>query len=456
MTLRRRLTLMSAVAVGVTVALASLVCYLAMRSELRAQVDRRLRAQRARPGSAPCPAARCPRHRGAPAGRPSSRRSSGPTASRAIARAGWRSAWSAAIGPRPGEGGVRSSPTARPTACTSASSPSRSRAWARCSSAVRWRASTPCSGACDRARAARARRAPRSPRARAPVRAAGHPAHQRAHARGRAHRGHRRPGAPHRRARRGRGRADGAALRRHARPRAGLQAAQRQLVADASHELRTPVTALRTNMEVMLAGAELEEGERRALLRDMVGQSEELSGLVGDLIELARGDEGDPPIEDVALDALVAEAVARARRHAPGPLPDRARAVRDRRRARPARPRGQQRPRQRRRVQPARRRGRGRTARRRARGPRPRSGGAGGRVGAALRPLLPRRAAARAARTRASDWPSCGRSPRRTERRSRPPTPPAAGWSSALRSRCPPRPRAERVFGLPNFARGQG
>jgi two-component system sensor histidine kinase MprB len=96
------------------------------------------------------------------------------------------------------------------------------------------------------------------------------------------------------------------------------QAAQRQLVADASHELRTPVTSLRTNMEVLLAGAELEEGERRALLRDMVGQSEELSGLVGDLIELARGDEGDPPIEDVALDVLVAEAVARARRHAPG------------------------------------------------------------------------------------------------------------------------------------------
>jgi two-component system, OmpR family, sensor histidine kinase MprB len=39
---------------------------------------------------------------------------------------------------------------------------------------------------------------------------------------------------------------------------------------------------------------------------------------VADLIELARGDEGDRPIEDVALDALVAEAVARARRHAPG------------------------------------------------------------------------------------------------------------------------------------------
>jgi two-component system sensor histidine kinase MprB len=84
-------------------------------------------------------------------------------------------------------------------------------------------------------------------------------------------------------------------------------------VADASHELRTPVTSLRTNVEVLLAGAELEEGDRRALLRDMVGQSEELSGLVGDLIELARGDDGDPPIEDVALHELVAEAVGRAR-----------------------------------------------------------------------------------------------------------------------------------------------
>jgi two-component system, OmpR family, sensor histidine kinase MprB len=96
------------------------------------------------------------------------------------------------------------------------------------------------------------------------------------------------------------------------------QVAQRRLVADASHELRTPVTSLRTNMEVLLAGAQLEEGERRALLRDMVGQSEELSALVGDLIELARGEEGDPPAEDVALEGLVAEAVERARRHAPG------------------------------------------------------------------------------------------------------------------------------------------
>jgi two-component system sensor histidine kinase MprB len=94
--------------------------------------------------------------------------------------------------------------------------------------------------------------------------------------------------------------------------------AQRQLVADASHELRTPVTSLRTNIEVLLAGGELEYEDRRRLLADVVEQSEELSDLVGDLIELARGDQPVGPAEDVRLDGVVAESLARARRNSPG------------------------------------------------------------------------------------------------------------------------------------------
>jgi two-component system sensor histidine kinase MprB len=93
--------------------------------------------------------------------------------------------------------------------------------------------------------------------------------------------------------------------------------AQRQLVADASHELRTPVTSLRTNVEVLLAGGVLDDEDRQRLLADMVEQSEELSALVGDLIELARGDEPHGEVDDVRLDRVVEESIARARRNAP-------------------------------------------------------------------------------------------------------------------------------------------
>jgi two-component system, OmpR family, sensor histidine kinase MprB len=97
----------------------------------------------------------------------------------------------------------------------------------------------------------------------------------------------------------------------------GSQEQQRQLVADASHELRTPVTSLRTNVEVLRDAPAMAEDERRAVLDDVVEQAEELGNLVGDLIELARDGEAPMATDDVRLDELVSEAVVRARRHAP-------------------------------------------------------------------------------------------------------------------------------------------
>jgi len=94
--------------------------------------------------------------------------------------------------------------------------------------------------------------------------------------------------------------------------------AQRQLVADASHELRTPVTSLRTNIELLLADEhQLTGAERKRILADVVEQSEELSALVSDLIELGRGDLPSDSIEDVQLDRVVAESVERAQRNFP-------------------------------------------------------------------------------------------------------------------------------------------
>jgi two-component system sensor histidine kinase MprB len=95
--------------------------------------------------------------------------------------------------------------------------------------------------------------------------------------------------------------------------------AQRQLVADASHELRTPLTSLRTNIEVLARADALPEAEREKLLADVVEQLTEMSTLVAELVQLARGDEpvvGKP--EPVRLDELVAGSVERARRNTPG------------------------------------------------------------------------------------------------------------------------------------------
>ena len=126
------------------------------------------------------------------------------------------------------------------------------------------------------------------------------------------------------------------------------QTAQRQLVADASHELRTPVTALRTNAELLLEQEDLAPRARRALLDDVVDQTEELSALVADLIELARGDQPARSCRTCGSTRSSREAVERARRHAPHvAFAADLEPVGGRRRPRPARPRGQQPARQR-------------------------------------------------------------------------------------------------------------
>jgi two-component system sensor histidine kinase MprB len=96
--------------------------------------------------------------------------------------------------------------------------------------------------------------------------------------------------------------------------------AQRQLVADASHELRTPVTSLRTNIEILQQAHDMDLADRQRLLSDVVEQIEELTLLMNDLIDLARGAEAREQTEDVRLDLVVADAITRARRHAPRAL----------------------------------------------------------------------------------------------------------------------------------------
>ncbi len=93
--------------------------------------------------------------------------------------------------------------------------------------------------------------------------------------------------------------------------------AQRNLVADASHELRTPIASIRANLQLMRDERLLTAEDREALRADVIAELDELTALVGDVVELARGRQLVSELGELRLDEILADAVARARRRAP-------------------------------------------------------------------------------------------------------------------------------------------
>jgi two-component system, OmpR family, sensor histidine kinase MprB len=94
--------------------------------------------------------------------------------------------------------------------------------------------------------------------------------------------------------------------------------AQRNLVADASHELRTPISTIRANLQLMRDERLLTPEDRQALRADVIEELDELTALVGDVVELARGTKQGGDLGDLRLDHIAASAVERTRRRKPG------------------------------------------------------------------------------------------------------------------------------------------
>jgi two-component system sensor histidine kinase MprB len=99
------------------------------------------------------------------------------------------------------------------------------------------------------------------------------------------------------------------------------QTRQRQLVADAGHELRTPLTSLRTNIELLTQAANsdqrsLSEEQRSEIMADVRAQLEELTTLVGDLVELARDEPLSRTPEPLDFAEVVTHAAERVARRA--------------------------------------------------------------------------------------------------------------------------------------------
>ncbi|MFE9743606.1 sensor histidine kinase [Saccharothrix saharensis] len=99
------------------------------------------------------------------------------------------------------------------------------------------------------------------------------------------------------------------------------QERQRRLVADAGHELRTPLTSMRTNLELLLASERpdaptLSDEDKAEINADVRAQLDELTTLIGDLVELAREDAPQVVHEPVDLVEVVERALDRAKRRA--------------------------------------------------------------------------------------------------------------------------------------------
>ncbi|MGP6175009.1 ATP-binding protein [Corynebacterium sp. A21] len=98
---------------------------------------------------------------------------------------------------------------------------------------------------------------------------------------------------------------------------------QTQLVADAGHELKTPLTSMRTNIELLMmlnrpgATGVITEEDRKDLERDVLAQMEELSTLIGDLVDLAREDAPQREMEEIELQEVLETSLGRVKRRRP-------------------------------------------------------------------------------------------------------------------------------------------
>jgi len=89
---------------------------------------------------------------------------------------------------------------------------------------------------------------------------------------------------------------------------------QRRLVSDASHEMRTPLTSLRSNVELLRQIELLPPDERREVIGDVLDDVDELAVLLGELVELASDLAAAEPEEPVRLGDLARAVAARTQR----------------------------------------------------------------------------------------------------------------------------------------------
>lgn len=89
---------------------------------------------------------------------------------------------------------------------------------------------------------------------------------------------------------------------------------QRRLVQDAGHELRTPITSIRTNLDVMRRHPDLSDADRQAVVDDLHAEVGQLTELVNEIVAVSVGDVADEPREQLDLAELASDVAVRYQR----------------------------------------------------------------------------------------------------------------------------------------------
>ena len=92
------------------------------------------------------------------------------------------------------------------------------------------------------------------------------------------------------------------------------RADQRRLVEDAGHELRTPVTSIRTGLDTLSRYPDLPADERAEIVETMRAEASELTSLVNEVVQVASGEVDDSEPEQVRIGDIVTTAAERSQR----------------------------------------------------------------------------------------------------------------------------------------------
>ena len=95
-----------------------------------------------------------------------------------------------------------------------------------------------------------------------------------------------------------------------------VDAIRRDFVAAASHELKTPVASIQASAETLMLALDEDPGAARRFVENLLRDSERLSRIVRDLLDLSRLEAKHPSREPIAFDVLVREEVDRVRSRA--------------------------------------------------------------------------------------------------------------------------------------------